>query len=341
MNRLLPALLSLSVTVAFGQEKLPPFEMSIERLDPALDELIAADASVEKLAEGFTWSEGPTWFQGSVVFSDVPENIAYQWKPGAPKADVFLKPSGLTTPTPGFREQGSNGLSVDAKGHLILCQHGDRRIARLLGDGKFVTIADRFEGKRFNSPNDLAIRKNGDIYFTDPPYGLEKLNESPLKQLAWNGVYRVAADGQVSLLIKDLTFPNGIGFSPDEKVLYVAVSDGAAPRLMAYDVKADGTVENGRVFFDALPLKKRGRKGGCDGLKVDARGHVFATGPGGVLILSPSGKLLGTVLTNQATGNCCWGGADGSELYITADMYLARVQTKTKGADWEARSNTR
>jgi len=305
--------------------------MSIERLDPAFDKLVAPSAKVEKLAEGFTWSEGPTWIDGGVVFSDVPTNIAYRWKEGMTKAEVFLNPSGMTVPTPGFREQGSNGLGRDAEGRLILCQHGDRRIARY-ESGKFVTLADRFDGKRFNSPNDLAIRKNGEIYFTDPPYGLEGLDKSPLKEIPFNGVYRLS-NGKVSLLTKELTFPNGIGFSPDEKVLYVAVSDGKAPRVMAYGVKEDGSLGEGRTFFDAKPLSAQGRKGSCDGLKVDKDGNVWATGPGGVLVISPAGKHLGSILTNQPTGNCCWGD-DGATLYVTANMFLVRVKTQTKGAGW-------
>ena len=189
--KFLAALLSVPVFALAADRPIPPFEMSIERLDPAFDKLVAPDAKVEKLAEGFTWSEGPTWFDKSVTFSDVPENIAYRWKEGMTKAEVFLKPSGMTTPTEGFREQGSNGMATDAKGKLLICQHGDRRLARY-EDGKFVTIADRFDGKRFSSPNDMALRKNGDIYFTDPPYGLDKLNDSPLKEIPFNGVYRVS-----------------------------------------------------------------------------------------------------------------------------------------------------
>lgn len=338
MMRLLPSLIVLPVValsvLAQQAEPIPPFEMSVERLDPALDTLIAPDTKVEKLAEGFNWSEGPTWFKGSVVFSDVPENIAYQWKPGATKAEIFLKPSGMTTPTDGFREQGSNGLGVDLQGNLLICQHGDRRVSRYV-DGKFITIADKYDGKRFSSPNDLALRKNGDLYFTDPPYGLDKLNDSPLKEQAVNGVYRVTPDGKVTRVIDDLTFPNGIGFSPDEKTFYIAVSDGKQPRVMAYPVKDDGSAGEGKVFFDASELRDKKLKGSCDGLKVDAKGNVFATGPGGVLILSLEGKHLGSILTNQATGNCCWGGEDGSELFITADMFLARVKTKTKGAGWK------
>jgi gluconolactonase len=326
MKRLLPLL--LVPLAAFAADSSPVG--SIERLDPALDKVLPKDAKLEKLCEGFNWSEGPVWKDGAVLFSDVPENIIYQWKPGATKADVFLKPSGMTTPTPGFREQGSNGLALDLQGRLLICQHGDRRIARFLGDGKFETIADKYEGKRFNSPNDLAVRNNGEIYFTDPPYGLDKLNDSPLKEIPFNGVYRVGTDGKVLLVIKDLTFPNGIAFSPDEKRLYVAVSDQKEPRIMAYDVQTDGTVANGKTLFDAVPLLSKERKGSCDGLKVDATGNIWATGPGGVLIISPEGKHLGTILTGEATGNCTWGD-DGSTIYITADMYLGRVKTSTKG----------
>ncbi len=326
-------LLTIPFIACAAEEQPHAFQGSIERLDPAFDHLVAPEAKIEKLAEGFNWSEGPTWFAGGVVFSDVPENIVYRWQEGSTKAEIFLKPSGMTTPTAGFREQGSNGLSRDADGKLILCQHGDRRIAKLIAPGKFETIADRYDGKRFNSPNDLAIRKNGDIYFTDPPYGLDKLNASPLKEIPFNGVYRVTPGKPVALVVKDLTFPNGIAFSHDEKILYVAVSDPKATRIVAYDVKDDGSVGEGRTFYDAEPLKKPGIKGSCDGMKVDKDGNVWSTGPGGVLVISREGKLLGRILTGEATGNCTWGD-DGSTLYICADMFLIRVKTKTQGARW-------
>ena len=267
-----------------------------------------------------------------MLFSDVPQNIAYRWKEGMTSAEVFLKPSGLLNPTPGFREQGSNGLALDLKGKLLLCQHGERQVARY-ENGKFTALATRFDGKRFNSPNDLALRRNGDIYFTDPSYGLEKGNDSPLKELPFNGVFRLTPDGKVTLLTKSINFPNGIAFSPDEKVLYVAVSDGKAPRIMAYDVTADGGIAGERVFFDALALKTAGGKGSCDGLKIDRAGNLWATGPGGVLVISPSGKHLGTLATGVSTANCGWGD-DGSTLYITANNMLLRVKTKTKGAGW-------
>jgi gluconolactonase len=332
MLKLSLSLLAVAATAFAADETPHTFSGKIERLDPALDALIAPTTQIEKLAEGFNWSEGPVWLNGAILFSDVPENIIYRWAPGDKAASVFLKPSGMTTPIAGFREQGSNGLGRDAQGRLIICQHGDRRIARY-EEGKFTTIADRFDGKRFNSPNDLAIRKNGEIFFTDPPYGLDKLNDSPLKEQAQNGVYRVLPTGEVSLAIKDLTFPNGIAFSPDESILYVAVSDPKEPRVVAYPVRRDGTLGESHVFFDASPLRKDGVKGSCDGLKVDAAGNVWTTGPGGVLVLSPEGKHLGTILTNEATGNCAWGD-DGSSLYICADMFLLRVKTTTKGAGW-------
>ena len=308
------------------------FNGRIERLDPAFDRLVATDARIEKLAEGFTWSEGPVWLNGELIFSDVPENTAYRWKPGSTKAEVFLKPSGLLAPTPGFREPGSNGLSRDAQGRLLLCQHGERRVARY-ENGRFTSLAARYDGKRFNSPNDLVVRRNGDIYFTDPSYGLEGINESPLKELPFNGVYRVSRDGVVTLLTKDLTFPNGLAFSPDEKTLYVGVSDARATRLVAFDVASDGTITNERTFFDAHPWLKGADKGLVDGLKVDREGNVWSTGPGGVLVVSPTGKLLGRINTGEATANCNWGD-DGSTLYITAHMFLLRVKTKTKGAGW-------
>ncbi len=332
MKRLLLLALLAPLGVMAADEKPHAFNGRIERFDPAFDRLIAPDAKIEKLAEGFVWSEGPTWYEGGVVFSDVPENVIYRWKEGMKAAEVFLKPSGMLTPKPGFREPGSNGLGRDAAGRLLVCQHGERQIARY-ENGKFTPLTKGYNGKQFNSPNDLAVRKSGEIYFTDPPYGFEGVNNSPLKEQPVNGVYRLAKDGTATLVSKTLTFPNGIGFSPDEKILYVAVSDSKATRVVAYDVKADGSLENERTFFDAQPLLKGADKGLCDGLKVDRDGNVWATGPGGVMVLSPAGKMIGRINTGEATGNCCWGD-DGSTLYIAADMFFVRVKTKTKGAGW-------
>ncbi len=304
----------------------------VERFDPAFDRLVAADAKVEKLAEGYTWSEGPVWYQDAVVFSDVPQNVAYRWAEGMSKADVFLKPSGLLKPTPGIREPGSNGLALDREGRLLLCQHGERRVARY-EKGEFVVLADRYDGKRFNSPNDLAVRGDGTIYFTDPPYGLEGVEKSSLRELPFAGVYRLSLDGQVTLLSKSLDFPNGIAFSPDEKTLYIGVSEWKAARIVAYDVQPDGTLANERVFFDAQPLSSDKTPGSCDGLKVDREGNLWASGPGGILVINPAGKLIGRINTGVPTANCGWGD-DGSTLYITANNALVRVKTLTKGAGW-------
>ena len=333
MNRFLTLLvLFLPLMTMAADEKKYPTVGSIERLDPAFDALVAPGAVLEKIAEGFTWSEGPVWIGNVLLFSDVPENIVYRWKPGTTGAEVFLKPSGMLTPKPGFREKGSNGLTRDAQGRLLLCQHGERRVARH-EKGKFTSLADRFEGKRFNSPNDLVMHSSGAIYFTDPPYGLEGLNDSPLKELSFNGVFRVATNREITPVSKTLTFPNGIAFSPDEKVLYIGVSDGKATRVVAYDVLPDGTLTNERTFFDAQPRTVAGDKGACDGLKVDRNGNVWATGPGGVLVISPAGKLLGVLRTGGLTANCGWGD-DGGTLYVTAHGMVLRLKTTTKGAGW-------
>ena len=334
MKKLLLVLLVLSgVLTAQAQDKPSrAFTGRIERLDPAFDQLVAPDAAMEKVAEGFTWAEGPLWFDGAVLLSDVPENTIYRWKPGMAKAEVFLKPSGMLTPKPNFREPGSNGLARDAQGRLLLAQHGERRLARY-ADGKFTAIADHYDGKRFNTPNDLAVRKNGDIYFTDPPYGFEGMDKSPQKELDFHGVYRVAPDGQVTLLAKDILFPNGIAFSPDEKILYIGSTDAKTPHIDAFDVQPDGTLANKRMFFDAVPIMKDGTRGGCDGMKVDRGGNVWTSGPGGILVISPAGKVLGRLLTGVPTANCAWG-EDGSVFYITANSFLLRLKTTTKGAGW-------
>lgn len=315
-----------------ADEKPMASRLFIERFDPAFDQLVAADAKVEKLAEGYTWSEGPVWFKGALLFSDVPQNVVYRWAEGMKSAEVFLKPSGLLTDVPGFREPGSNGLTLDRQGRLLLAQHGERRIARY-ENGKFTALAERHEGKRLNTPNDLVVNKGGEIYFTDPPYGFEKVNDDPKKELDFHGVYRVATDGKVTLLTKTINYPNGIAFSPDEKTLYVSSTENGNPHIQAFDVKADGTLANERLFFDARPLSKKDAPGSCDGFKVDRSGNVWASGPGGILVITPAGKLIGRINTGVPTANCAWGD-DGSTLYITANNALLRVKTKTKGAGW-------
>ncbi len=313
---------------------------SVERLSPALDALLAPDAAMEKLADGFDWSEGPVWLrkEKAVIFSDVPVNKAYRWseKDGL---SVYLQPSGYTGHSRTDRELGSNGLATDRAGNLLLCQHGNRQIAKLVSrkgtQGVFEPVVPHFNHRLFNSPNDLVLNRRGDIYFTDPPYGLNGLNGSPLKELMFNGVYLARKSGEVVLLTGEMTFPNGIALSPDEKTLYVNQSDGNAPIIRAFDVQADGTLKNSRVFFDCKPLAQKGLKGGPDGLKVDQQGNLWTSGPGGILILSPTGQHLGTLMTGENTANCGFGD-DGRTLYITADMYLLRIRTLAKGIGFEA-----
>jgi gluconolactonase len=212
-----------------------------------------------------------------------------------------------------------------------MCQHGDRRVARLEADRSFGTVAGRFEGKRFNSPNDVVVRSNGDVYFTDPPYGFEGAPPTWKREIKFSGVYRRTTDGVVKLLTKELSFPNGIAFSPDEKVLYVSDSDPARAIWMVYDVVADGGLAHGRVFYDATSLVTAGKKGLPDGLKIDVHGNLFAGGPGGVLVFTPGGKLLGTIVTGEPTANVAFGD-DGSVLYMTAHDKLCRVRTTTRVA---------
>jgi gluconolactonase len=298
---------------------------------------------MEVICQGFAWCEGPVWVRtdsppqhrggGFLLFSDIPHNAIMRWdeKSGCSQ---YLKPAGYTGTSPRGGESGSNGLTLDRQGRLILCQHGDRRVARLdstWDDAKprYMTLADRYDGKRFNSPNDAIVHSSGAIYFTDPPYGLEKNVDDPAKELPFQGVYRIAPDGAVTLLTKELERPNGIALSPDEKTLYVANSHGPRPIIMAYPVNDDGTLGKGREFFSARELAAK-HEGACDGMTVDARGNVFATVPGGVAILTPEGKQLGLLNTGDRTSNCEFG-EDGSTLFITANHNLLRIGLTTKG----------
>lgn len=305
----------------------------IERESPALDALIVPDARIEKLADGLIWSEGPVWIEegGYLLFSDVPGNKMYRWSE-ADGLSVFLDPSGYDGPDPSaFREPGSNGLIRGPGYTILLCDHGNRAVARLdLATRQKTFLATRFEGKRFNSPNDLVRASSGAIYFTDPPYGLEGLNDSPLKELPYNGVYRLDPDGAVVLLDDGLTFPNGIILSPDERTLYVAVSDPGRPVWMAFDVGADGSISGGHVFADASEDVAAGLPGLPDGMAVDVDGNLFATGPGGVQIFNPDGERLGRISTGTAIANCAFGD-DGRTLYLAAHHAIARLRTLTMG----------
>ncbi|MGH7573869.1 MAG: SMP-30/gluconolactonase/LRE family protein [Longimicrobiales bacterium] len=297
-----------------------------ERLDPRFDALVPSDAVVEVLADGIEWAEGPVWDPNdeALLLSDVPRNIVFRWKEGEGLSE-YLEPSGYTGEVPFTgREPGSNGLIFDGQGRLLLCQHGDRRVVRREADGSFTVIADRYEDKRFNSPNDLTFGPNGDLYFTDPPYGLPGTFESSEKELDFQGVYRVSADGTVSLVTAELSAPNGIGFSPDGSTLYIADSRDAL--WMAYPVLADGSIGEGRRFAEATGDDP----GAPDGLEVDVNGNLFATGPGGVHVFAPDGTRLGRIVTGVPTGNVAWGD-DGSVLYIAANDRLLRVRTTTRG----------
>ncbi|MBN1950240.1 MAG: SMP-30/gluconolactonase/LRE family protein [Bacteroidales bacterium] len=301
----------------------------IVKLDNAMDDYLAPGSKIQILGEGFNWSEGPVWIEtgGYLLFSDVPENTIYKWKEGE-GINVYLKPSGATGLQENSSGEGSNGLMLDGNGNLLLCQHGDRRIAQMntTPDNpkpQYVTLADNYQGKKFNSPNDLAVYKDGSIYFTDPPYGLPNWENSPLAELDFRGVFRVDTKGLVSLLTDKLSLPNGIAFSPDYSICYVNVSDPSNPVIMAYPVKEDGTFGEGSVLFDTKPIMVDG-PGLPDGLRVHPSGVLFSSGPGGILLISPEGKHLGTINTTQATANCCFD-ARYEYLYMTADQYLLRV----------------
>lgn len=304
--------------------------------DPSFEKLLPKDSKVEVLASGFEWSEGPVWEKKGnfLLFSDVPKNKVYKWEEKT-GLSVFLEPSGYTGLGYYSDEPGSNGLIIDSKGRLVSCEHGDRRISAMpLTVGGKVTLADNFEGKRFNSPNDVVEHTgNGSYYFTDPPYGLNKKQDDPSRETPVFGVYRIAKDGKVSLQIDDLNRPNGLAFSPDGKILYVAQSDPEKSIWMSYPVDASGNIGKGKLLYDATKMGKAGMAGLPDGLKIDKDGNLWSSGPGGMLIISPAGKLLGRIEMNELTSNCAWGN-DGSTLYMTVDGYVCRIKTNTKGAGW-------
>lgn len=312
----------------------------IRRLSPELDAIIAPDTLIEQLVDGITWAEGPAWVWegGYLLFSDVPGNVMHRWS-AKDGETVFLRPSGYDgPPTKIFREAGTNGAIVSLAGELLVCDCGNRGLAKVdLATKKKTVLAGTYKGKKFNSPNDLVEVRQGPLksalYFTDPPYGLEGLDASPAKELAFNGVYLLRPDGEVALVDDKLTFPNGVGLSPDGRRLYVSVSDPKRPVIMAYDLGADGLPTASRVFFDASDLQKAGGPGLPDGMKVDAQGRLFASGPGGILILTPEAKLLGVIETGGPIANCAFG-EDGKTLFLTSNHVVARLRTRTSGLTW-------
>lgn len=310
-----------------------PATGSVLRLQPGMDRIIPSGALPEIIAEGFTWSEGPLWLpdQRILIFSDVPENSIFQWSE-EDGLKLYLKPSGYTGTIPRGGETGSNGLVLNHDGQLVLCQHGDRRMALMDApldhpSPHFITIADRWNGKRFNSPNDAVYSLSGDLYFTDPAYGMEKRYADPAREMDFTGVFRAGRDGSVTLLTDQLSAPNGIGFSPDNKLLYIANSGGGEQSFwMVYQLSEDGNLINGHVFHDAS-IASDTLSGSPDGLEVRNDGTLFATGPGGVWVFDPSGLHLGIIMTGQPTSNCTID-SDKRYLYMTANMYLMRIRLR-------------
>lgn len=312
----------------------PSVQGRITRLDPRFDRLIPADAHLEQVVDGHEWAEGPLWDRkaGCLLFSDVVKNTAYRWCERSGE-HVLLEHSGYTgsAPFPG-KEPGSNGLAFDPNGNLLMAEHGDRRISRLGADGRKTTVVDRYEGKRINSPNDLILTPQGDLLFTDPPWGLPKWWDDAGKELPFNGVFRLRPNGELSVLSRAFQAPNGIALSPDGKTLFVSESRPDLGAWYALPVRPDGSVGPRRKVFDAVAWSV-GRKGVPDGLKLDRESHIFGGGPGGVYVIDPDGTLLGIIETGGPASNTVWGG-DGSMLYITAGSRIFRIRTTTRGAGW-------
>jgi len=330
MKKLFTILFTLSIFAGMTQP-LPNQIGVVEKFDTELDKIVSQNAKAQIITEGFDWSEGALWIEKHkmLLFSDVPTNIIYKWTEAEGK-EVYLKPSGYTGTIERGGEMGSNGLLLDKDGHLVLCQHGDRRMARMNApldkpQPNFVTLADKYDGKRLSSPNDATYDSKGELFFTDPPYGLPKQSDDdPGKETAWNGVYKVKNNGEVILLTDSLTRPNGLAFFPGEKKLLIANSDPQKPNWYIFDVEGD-KLSNGKIFYHAV--SQNGMKGLPDGLKIDKEGNVFATGPGGIHIFNKDGKLLGRLRLDEATSNCSLSG-DQKTLYITNDMYVLRFKMR-------------
>ena len=307
----------------------------VSRLDPALDDLVPAGAVLEKVVDGFEFTEGPVWMPGTdarLYFSDIPGNKTYSWTDAGGLSTII---------DPVFADDadegtfiGSNGLGIDASGKLILCEHGNRVVSRLEDDGSRTTLADNFKGKRLNSPNDIVYHSSGTAFFTDPPYGLPKLDDDPAKELDFNGIYRLDTDGTLSLLHSEMALPNGVALSPDERSLYVSNSDWPKNAiLMRFPVLDDLTLGEGSLFFDTGHLMGDSYNGTPDGFKVDRAGNVFTTGPDGVLVIDKHGKHLGTIVMPEVAANVGWGD-DGKTLYITATTSLYRIRLSTDGLNY-------
>lgn len=320
------AILLVSSLAVWCSGQTPAPAAKIIRLDPEFDALVPREAKIEKVATGFTFTEGPLWRpQGVLWFSDVPGNVVRSVTPSG-EVKVIIEKAGGTLAAPPGAFIGPNAMIADKDGAVLLCQHGNRRIVRVARDMTMTPYIDKFQSHRLNSPNDLIYRSDGALYFTDPPYGLVGQDADPAKELKFNAVF-LYARGKLTPVITDLNRPNGIALSPDEKTLYVSNSDEQKRFWMKYDVAADGTVSNGRLFYNLAGAKEQGIP---DGMKVDSKGNVYASGPEGVWVFSPGGKHLGTLQPGETAANCAWGG-DGKTLYITASTSVYRIRVNIPG----------
>lgn len=312
-----------------GPIAITPSEVNVEviRHDPAINKIVGPNPKVFKLAEGFEFTEGPVWTRDGLLFSDPNANTIYKYSTDG-KLSVFKTPSGYSgSDIAEYRQPGSNGITLDPAGNIIVNQHGNRRIVRLESDGSETVIVDRYQGKRLNSPNDLVFRSDGTLFFTDPNFGLPKFAGDPRKELPHTGVYSLN-NGKLQLLTTEFTGPNGIALSPDEKYLYVGNWDDNKKTVYRYEVNADGTVQNGKLFFDFTAIK---RADAIDGVKVDVEGNVYVSAPGGLHIVSPDGKHIGTIVTPQHVHNMAWGDEDGKTFYLTARTGLYRMRLNIEG----------
>ena len=314
-----------------GPVAITPSEVNVEviRKDPAINEIVGPNPKIFKLAEGFQFTEGPMWVRdgGYLLFSDPNANTQYKYTKDG-ELTVFRHPSGYSgADIAEYGQPGSNGLTLDQQGRLTINEHGNRRVTRLEKDGSLTVLADRYEGKRLNSPNDLVYRSDGTLYFTDPPFGLPKFFDDPRKELPFSGVFSLQ-NGKLQLVTTDLTGPNGIAFSPDEKYLYVTNWDEKKKVVMRYESHADGTASNGKVFFD---MTSAPGEDALDGMKVDQRGNLYVSGPGGLWIISPEGKHLGTVIAPKHPHNMAWGDDDGKTLYLCARSGLYKMRLNIPG----------
>jgi gluconolactonase len=316
-----------------GPIALTPSEVNVEveRLDPAMNAIVGPNPKIFKLAEGFKFTEGPIWVPngGYLLFSDPNSNIIYKYTPGKEgELSVFRTPSGYSgAGIAEYGQPGSNGLTLDGEGRLTINEHGNHRVSRLEKDGSLTVLADRYEGKRLNSPNDLVYRSDGTLFFTDPPFGLPKFFDDPRRELPYSGVFSIY-QGKLQVVSKDLTGPNGIAFSPDEKYLYVGDWNEKKKVVMRYEVKPDGTLANGQVFFD---MTSAPGEDALDGVKVDQRGNLYVSGPGGLWVISPEGKHLGTIKAPKHVHNMAWGDDDGKTLYLCARSGLYRMRLNIAG----------